>query len=282
MTEPGIDTTGAMQSRHVRSLVDAHPALEQVCPQAEGESSGLDGRVQPEARSSEEKRGVAPRSDLLGGDGHDRFGLSQFARRTDDLAPGVELRLGRRHAEHGGSAVPGVDALRLAPGPDPAHRILGGAAHSERGGVSRAGAKDRSVGPERLAEPSVATAGAVTADLRLEDKHVEARLQFEQLPRRPEPEIAAADDDHVRARITFQWTGWHDLAGFLEPPAVTGVSHPLGYAGAAGRRATAKLMAISTAAASGTTIVQKRGSPPAAAPIDTIAAESQGETIAPK
>ncbi len=108
--------------------------------------------------------------------------------------------------------------------------------------------------------------------LGLEHEHVEVRLQLEQLPGRPEPEIPTADDDHVCARVPLERPSRHDLAGLLEPPAVAGVAHV--YAGGAGRLASAKPIAITTAAASGTTIVQNSGSPPAAAPIETAAAET--------
>ena len=87
------------------------------------------------------------------------------------------------------------------------------------------------------------------------------------MPRCPEPEESASDDDHVRRRIAVERPSRSHLAGFLEPPAVTRVEHQAGAA--AGRRASAMLHAITAATAIGTSSVQTSEMPPKAAPTDT-------------
>ena len=149
------------------------------------------------------------------------------------------------------------------------HGLLRRAADGECGLVSGLLAQSRRVAPERLAEAAVPPARAVSADLGLEQDDVGVRLELEQVPRRPEPEVAATDDDDVRRGVALERARRDDLAGLLEPPPVSRVAHAAVRYDAAGvRRAIEKLSAITTAAAIGTMISQKSGNAPAAAPTE--------------
>ena len=266
-TASGLDASFRVELRDLRSLVNACTSLEQLRPQPEPEPRRVHGRVQAEARAAEEERGVAARTDVVRADGDDFLGCTELAGGADDRSPGVDLRLRRRHTQHRRGAVPRIDLLILAPAADSTNGVLRRAADGERSRIAYALSKRRGVRPERLAEAAVPAARAMSAHLGLEDHDVGVRLQVEEVPGSPEPEVAAADDDHVCAGIAVQRARGNDLAGLLEPPAVARVTHL--QAGAAGRRASAKASAISTAAASGTKSVQKSGNPPAAAPIET-------------
>ena len=81
----------------------------------------------------------------------------------------------------------------------------------------------RQVRPQRLAEAAVAPARAVAAQLGLEHDHRSA--PHAQLPRRPQPGVAAADDDDVGADVAVQRRRRLDATGLGEPVAVGGVDH---------------------------------------------------------
>ena len=244
--DPRLDVRRRTSFAHLRPLVDAHAPLEQPAPQAEREPRRLHGRVQPVERRAAEERGGAARADLL------------RARAVTISSGAPSSRHARTSASHEPScdsvvATCSIGACRYqastsfvaAPGADAAHGVLGRAAHRERRGVSRSLPERVDVVPERLAEAAVPAARAVPADGGLENDHVEVRLEREQLPGRPEPEVAAADDDDVRARVLLERPRGHDRAGLLEPPAVSRVAHArLGpatrLAGAARARTSAR------------------------------------------
>ena len=96
----------------------------------------------------------------------------------------------------------------LAPGADPAHGVLGCSADRERGRVTGILPERRRVAPERLAEAAVPAARPVPAHGRLEHEHVELGLELKELPRRPEAEVAAADDDDIGAHVSVERTAW--------------------------------------------------------------------------
>ena len=120
-------------------------------------------------------------------------------RRVEDLVDHRVLRLARRGLDEAGLPEPGVDALGLAPGADRAHAVRRRLAGGQRALVAEPLAQRRQVRPQRLAEPAVAAARAVAADVGLEQHH--ARAALEQVPRRPHAGVAAADDHDVRGQV---------------------------------------------------------------------------------
>ena len=205
--------------------MDAHAALDELRSETERESGGVHSGVQPVQRASEEERRVAAGTNLGGRDRDDLIRCAERSRSLHDPFPGAHLRLRRRNPEHRRLAEPRVHVVRLAPGADPAHGVLRGAADGERRSVAGVLAQRRRVAPERLAEAAVPPARAVPAYRRLEYEDVGLGLEREQLPRRPEAEVPAPHDDDVRDGVSVERTGRRHLAGFLEPPTVPRVPH---------------------------------------------------------
>src|SRR6187549_1504917 len=133
-------------------------------------------------------------TDLLGG--------SERLAGLDRVVRPVELRLARRHDERRRRAVPGVHAFPLAPVADPVHAALGRPDHVECPIVTDPVAENGHVVPERRDEAAVAPARPVPRKARVQHEHVASRLDRLQLPGGPEPEVPAADHDHVRGRVT--------------------------------------------------------------------------------
>jgi hypothetical protein len=177
--------------------VDRDAALEELRPQAEREPRRLDGGVQAIERTAEEERRCAAAAHALGVERNDLLRLTELRGRAHRVLPRAELRLGRRHAQHRRGSVPGVDAVRVAPGADAPNRVLGRAADRQCCCVPGALPERGRIAPQRLAESSVPPAGAVPAHRGLEQEDIELRLELEQVPGGPEPEVAAAHDDDV-------------------------------------------------------------------------------------
>ena len=132
----------------------------------------------------------------------------------------------------------------------------------------------RSVGasPQSVSQkPPFRPLGPCPQTRGLEHQHVQLGLELAELPGGPEAEVPAADDDDVGPGVAFERRTRRDVACLLQPPAGAGVAH---QAGAASRRARAMLQAMTAATATGTSSVQKSGSPPSTAPIETSSAES--------
>ena len=160
-----------------------------------------------EERTAEEDRRCAPRGDAR----------RPRQRRTSSGAPtprrprstssqSTELRLARRDLRACGAARYQASTPRArAPRADPAGHARSEARHDlDRARVADAVAQDRQVVPERRDEAAVPPARAVARKAGLEHDDVEPGLERLQLPRRPEPEVAAADDDHVRGRVALE------------------------------------------------------------------------------
>ena len=141
----------------------------------------------------------------------------------DELVPVPDLRSGRGDVQGRRRHVPGVDPLRVAPRPDPAHRALGRAADLDGTRVAGSLAQRRQVVPERGHEPAVPAARAVTAQFGIDDEDVGAGFELLDVPGRPHPEVAAADDENVGADVsTLRRLGLdrpEGSRGLLEPPA---------------------------------------------------------------
>ena len=97
----------------------------------------------------------------------------------------------------------------------------------ERALVADAVAQDRQVVPQRRDEAAVPAARPVPGEPGLEHDDVERRLELLQLPRGPQPEVAAAHDHDVRGRVARERRRRLDRPGLLEPPAVPRVPHPV-------------------------------------------------------
>src|SRR5439155_15572857 len=201
---PCLEASVPVKAGDLGPLVDSQSAVDKPLPEPEREPRRLDGRGDPLQRAAEEERRVAARPDLVSGKRRDLLGRSELSRRLDGRLRRAHLRGRRRHAQLGWRAIPGVDLVLAAPVADSVHRILGRAADGERGGVTRALPKDLDVAPERLAEASVPPARAVPAESGLEKDDIRARLEVEKVPRRPEAEIAAADDRDVGTRVPLE------------------------------------------------------------------------------
>ena len=159
-------------------------------------------------------------------DNGDRFcGSPDRLARLHDLVPIADLCLARGHLDRAAGAIPGVDALGFAPGADSVHRPLGGPAHVERRRVAHAVAQDRQIVPERRDEAAVPPARPVAGEPCLEHDDVEPGLELLQPPGRPEPQVAASDDDDVCSRVARERPGRLDGPRFLEPVAVARVPH---------------------------------------------------------
>ena len=226
-SEPRLHTAVPVQPGDLGPFVQAKPSLEQSPPEPEAEPRGLNRRVQPLCRAAEEERRVAAGTHLLARERHDLVICSERRACVHGAVPRAELRLRRRDPQHRRRPIPGVDLVVTTPVADPAHGILRRATDGQRRRVASALAERLDVPPERLAEASVPPARAVSTHSRLEQRDLDAGLENEQVPRRPEAEVPAADDDDIRARVALERARRRDRAGLLEPPPVTGVPDPL-------------------------------------------------------
>ena len=148
--------------------MDRHAALEQPAAQAEREPRRLHRGVVGHEQAAAEARRVAARADGGGVErDHARPGAPTPRPPRGPVHHGV-LRLGRRRHHEAGRAEPRVDALGLAPGADRPHAVGRRLARRQRALVAEAVAQRRKVRPQRLAEPAVAPARPVPADLGLE------------------------------------------------------------------------------------------------------------------
>ena len=171
------------------------PRREQPLAQPEGEPRGMDVRPVRAVHAAAEHRGVAARAGLLGRQRDHR------ARRRRPPPSAPSCAGARRDDQLAAAAVPGVDALRLAPRADRVHRVARRRAHSSRAGravvgraVSAARQPQRARRSRRCARSVRArSASASSTTTRASG----SRLQ--QLPRRPHAGVAAADDHDVRA-----------------------------------------------------------------------------------
>ena len=169
---------------------------------------------------------------------HRRVAASAHARLVErDHALGRPQRRGRldgrrAHVVEAGSGghahvsrlvEPGVHVVGPAPVADRAHRGARSVEQLTRGGVAEALAQLLRAQPQRLAEPAVASAGAVAADAALEQRHAQARIGLEQVPRRPQAGEAPADHHHIGVHIALQSRSGSGLTRLLEPPATGGV-----------------------------------------------------------
>ena len=270
-TQSCLDAAVAMNPRDLRPLMHVDAALEDARAEAERESRRLDGCVEAIQLTTEEERRRTSRPHIVGRHRHDFLRSAEGRGDSDGLVSRPELRLRGCDPEHRRFAEPGVDVVDLAPRADSTHRVLRRTADGERRCVSRLLAQRRRITPERLAEAAVPSARPVSADAGLEHQHVQLGFELAELPGRPETEIPAADDDDVGPGVAFERRTRRDVSCLLQPPAGSRVAH---QAGAASRRARAMLQAMTAATATGTSSVQKSGSPPSTAPIETSSAES--------
>ena len=208
-----------VQRADPRALVDRHAGGPHPRPQAERQPRGLDRRVVGHEQAAAEARRVAAGA---------HAGLVELAHAAargdgeDVVDHGVVG--GRRRGHHvAGAGEPGVDVLLGAPGADRLHALGRGATDVQRALATEALDQRRQMRPQRLAEAAVAPARAVAAQLGLE-QHDRRAAQL-QLPRRPQPRVAAADDDDVSADVAVQDGCGLDTTGFRQPVAVGGVDH---------------------------------------------------------
>ena len=141
------------------------PARDHRRAEAERQPRRVDGRRGAQDRPAEEP-GVAARAKLVGRERADLLRRAELDAGLDRLVGRSELRLARGDVERRRGAVPGVDALALAPLADPAHAALGGAHDLERALVADAVAEDRQVVPERRDEAAVPPARPVAREAR--------------------------------------------------------------------------------------------------------------------
>ena len=179
------------------------------------------GRSRPPRKAGEAQRAATSSCDS----GCASSGAPTAAHASTSSSQSPSCAVARRDLERAAGPVARVDALLGAERADPVHGALGGAAYLDRAGVADAVAQDRQVVPERRDEAAVASARPVPREAGLEHDDVEPGLERLQLPRRPEAEVAAADDDHVCRRVALERPGGLDRPRLLEPVAVARVPH---------------------------------------------------------
>ena len=242
--------------------------------EAEREPSRLHGRVEAIQRTAEEERRGAASPHLVGRDRHD------FLRRAE-RGGGVarsrpRIRPATPSSRRGASAPRRNQAsTSFASHHAPIPRTASSDAR-QTASAAASPAFSRSVGasPQSVSQkppfrplgpcPQTAASSTSTSSSGSSSRSCHAV----QRPRYPPPTI-----DDVGRRVALERAVGRDLAGLLEPPAVTGVTHQAGAA--VRRRASAMLHAITAATATGTSNVQKSGRPPSAAPTETSPADSQ-------
>src|SRR5918999_771162 len=156
-------------------------------------------RIRASAVSATTSRGPLTRSARTGERSWIATPRSSSRGRSEDLGDYRILGHARRGLDEARLPEPGVDALRLAPLADRAHALRRGLAGGQRALVAEALAQRRQVRPQRLAEAAVAAARPVAADRGLEQHHRSARVG--QVPCRPHPGIAAADDHDIGGQL---------------------------------------------------------------------------------
>ena len=122
-------------------------------------------------------------------------------------------------------AVPRVDLLGRAPRADRLDRLHRGLAQLARQRLAVLLAQQRQVQPQRGEEAAVAPARAHPAALGLEHHHARVRLRLGDLPRRPQPGVAAADHHDVGVDVAGQRGHRRRRARLGDPPAVRVVDH---------------------------------------------------------
>ncbi len=125
-----------------------------------------------------------------------------------------------------GGVEPGVNLLLLAELADAPHRCLCRLADRQRRLIAPAAAQRGEREPHRVAKTTVAAARAAAADLLgLEQDDAGTGLELAQVPGRPEPGVAAADDEDVGLALALQARRRLDRTGLLDPVAVGIVAH---------------------------------------------------------
>ena len=199
--------------------------LDHLRAETEREERRLHVRRGRQEQSAEEDGGSAACRDLVLRQRLGFGGMADRRARLDELVPVPELRGARSDLDRAAGPVARVDTLLGAERADPVHGTLGGTAYLDRAGVADAVAQDRQVVPERRDEAAVASARPVPREAGIEHDDVEPRLERLQLPRRPEAEVAAADDDHVCRRVALERPGGLDRPRLLQPVPVARVPH---------------------------------------------------------
>ena len=202
-------------------------------------SSRVASRDEPSRRACARGGGRRPRSPSRGGRATSRAGCTFAAVRQEHAAEeggrgaaGRDLVARQRHAPPRARRPPRTPRRRSSQSPSCAslvatcsvpparyhastpcsshHAPIPCTARSEARHTSTARAsptavaQDRQVVPERRDEAAVPSARPVPREPGLEHDDVEPGLERLQLPRRPEPEVAAADDDDVRRRVAVE------------------------------------------------------------------------------
>ena len=110
---------------------------------------------------------------------------------------------GRRGPQPAAAAEVRVDPVRAAEVPNLVDRRLRVARNGERVRVAAQTDQRGDLGPPREDEAAVAPGGAAAADVLLEHDDVASGVQLADADRRPEPDVAAAEDRDVGAAVAL-------------------------------------------------------------------------------
>ncbi len=216
---------GLGRAEHPGALMEAGSRGEQSGPEAKREACGVHRGGGLHERARAELRGVAPRAHLGGCEWGDLLRRTDLGACVDRLVEVPDLGVAGRHVERRRRVEPGVDAFGLAERADAAHATLRRPDDLERPLVADAVTEDGEVVPEGRDEATVAPARTVPCKPCLEHDHVGLGRELLELPGRPHPEVAAADDRDVGRSVPLERTSRLHRPGVLEPPAVPRVPH---------------------------------------------------------
>src|SRR5581483_8481036 len=205
-----------------RTLVQLDAGVENRSSQRVHQQPRVHRRAVAEEDAPPEGGRRAAARDLLGRERDRLVGMSDGRGSLDgSFHRGVLARRGGDH-EHAALAQPNVGAPCGRKRPHSRDDRLAGA--REPDGVlsaeQRHSGRDRR--PVAVEEPAVAAARPGAADLRLDEDDPQVRSALPQRERRPEPRIAAPDDDDVGGRLASEGRRLDRLRGggerLLEPP----------------------------------------------------------------
>ena len=159
----------------------------------------MHGRVQAVERAAEEERRRAARAHLVGREGGDLVGRAERSRRAtmSSHEPTCDSVVATRSIGASRNQASTPFASHQAPIPRTASSDA-----RQTASAAASPACSRSVGasPQSVSQkPPLRPLGPWPQTAGLEHEHVELRLELAELPRRPEAEVAAADDDDVGA-----------------------------------------------------------------------------------
>ncbi len=178
------------------ATIDLHYLLTAWSPQTARQQRRLHRRRPRLENPADVDGGAGTRCDLLRRQPLEGVDPSLLAG-ADGAVPGAKVERRRRGPEPAGLAEVGVDPVAVAKGADLADSI--GRRTAEPPPFLLAAELDQrpELGPPRQDEPAVAPARPGAAEVRLQQYHIDRRIELLEPQRRPQPGVTAADDANV-------------------------------------------------------------------------------------